>query len=384
MKRETRRFEDGFMPRGMCFFDKGDSPDMSGVNKAAEVNAELGKEALDWYKTQYYEQAPEREAAAKRAQEVSDSLKTAMDTQTSIAADYDAYGKRVFRPLEEGIVKDATNFNTEGERERRAGLAGADIAQAFGAARSQGFRDLGRMGINPADGRMTGALRELAASEALGTGFAKNKSRADSETLGRALKMDAAGLGRNLPSNQTAAATTAINAGNSSAANGLTPVQIAQSGTGQVGQGFQTAGNLNTASGNLYGNVASMQNQANQSSNSLWSGLGSAAGALGAAWMLSDVNAKENIEPVDPQAALEQVVATPVANSTYKPGTSADDGGVPHTGPMAQDVKRNMGSKAAPKGKMIDLISLNGINMAAIQGLNAKVDRMAAALGVPA
>jgi hypothetical protein len=244
------------------------------------------------------------------------------------------------------------------------------------------------MGINPADGRMTGALRELAASEALGTGFAKNKSRADSETLGRALKMDAAGLGRNLPSNQTAAATTAINAGNSSAANGLTPMQIAQSGTGQVGQGFQTAGNLNTASGNLYGNVASMQNQANQSGNSLWGALGGAAGAFagseaGAAWLvgLSDVNVKKNIEPVGDEQALDAVAATPVSKWQYKEG---EGDSAEHVGPMAQDVKRNMGSKVAPGGKMIDLISMNGITMKAVQAVNKKVDRMAAALGVPA
>jgi hypothetical protein len=51
---------------------------------------------------------------------------------------------------------------------------------------------------------------------------------------------------------------------------------------------------------------------------------------------------------------------------------------------MAQDVKRNMGSKVAPGGKMIDLISMNGITMKAVQAVNKKVDRMAAALGVPA
>ena len=58
--------------------------------------------------------------------------------------------------------------------------------------------------------------------------------------------------------------------------------------------------------------------------------------------------------------------------------------GAKHTGPMAQDVQRTMGDKVAPKGKKIDLVSMNGITIAAVQGLSQKVDRLMASQGIRA
>lgn len=51
---------------------------------------------------------------------------------------------------------------------------------------------------------------------------------------------------------------------------------------------------------------------------------------------------------------------------------------------MEQDVQRTMGDKVAPKGKKIDLVSMNGITMAAVQGLSQKVDRIMASQGIRA
>ena len=68
----------------------------------------------------------------------------------------------------------------------------------------------------------------------------------------------------------------------------------------------------------------------------------------------------------DPNSAMfvaEAVKATPVSSWRYKDGQG--DGGA-HVGPMAQNVRKTMGETAAPGGKQIDLISMNGISMAAI------------------
>lgn len=46
------------------------------------------------------------------------------------------------------------------------------------------------------------------------------------------------------------------------------------------------------------------------------------------------------------------------------------------TGPMAADVKRHMGNDAAPDGEQLDLTTMNGNNMAAIQALSEKQDSM--------
>lgn len=86
----------------------------------------------------------------------------------------------------------------------------------------------------------------------------------------------------------------------------------------------------------------------------------------------SDVHAKMNIENYDPKKALNGIVNTSVSKWQYKPGKGD---GKEHLGPMAQDVLKNLGPNSAPGGKAIDLISLNGQNMAAVKALNDKVDK---------
>ena len=69
---------------------------------------------------------------------------------------------------------------------------------------------------------------------------------------------------------------------------------------------------------------------------------------------------------------------TPVSSWRYKDGQG--DGGA-HVGPMAQNVRKTMGETAAPDGKQIDLISMNGISMAAIAALDKKVGRLERRVG---
>ena len=83
----------------------------------------------------------------------------------------------------------------------------------------------------------------------------------------------------------------------------------------------------------------------------------------------SDVTAKKNFKSVSPQYALNAVTNTPVTKWDYKEGRG-DSG--QHVGPMAQTVQKNMGNDAGPGGKKIDLVSMNGYNMAAIQGLDQR------------
>lgn len=87
----------------------------------------------------------------------------------------------------------------------------------------------------------------------------------------------------------------------------------------------------------------------------------------------SDINVKKNIKPLSPKAALEAIKKTKIYNWLYKKG-KGDSG--EHNGPMAQDVNRTMGEEAAPDGTKIDLTSMNGNNMAAIQALSDKQDEM--------
>ncbi len=81
---------------------------------------------------------------------------------------------------------------------------------------------------------------------------------------------------------------------------------------------------------------------------------------------LSDIRAKKGISKFDPKQALENIKNTKVFKWMYKKGRGD---GQAHVGPMAQDVNKYMGDEAAPEGTSIDLVSLNGNNMAAIEAL---------------
>lgn len=141
---------------------------------------------------------------------------------------------------------------------------------------------------------------------------------------------------------------------------------------------------------NTYSQINQNQIAANSSSNSLWGGLGSAAGMVGAAWMakpaaaaavVSDKNQKEDIQQTSTEDALEAVRKTPVSSWRYRDDSHAADGGRSHIGPMAQDLQKNAGDAVAPDGEKIDLVSANGLVMAAVQELSKQVDSIAAKVG---
>lgn len=351
-----------------------DAPDTSGLNKAAEKNAELGQQALDWYRQAYEDQAPARKAAADRSNKISDAQLDAMNTQTRIAKEADDYTKGTFRPLEKSIVDDAENFDTEGKREQLAGLALGDVNQSFASARDQADRALSRTGVNPNDGRALAVNETLTGQQALAGADARNKARMQAITLAAAKKMDAASLGRNLPSQQATSAGLALNAGNASAGNAQTPVTLARQATDQVGQGFSTAISANNSAGSLYGSAANIQNTANQQDNAIFGALGNVGGA--AIFKYSDKTQKKNIKPIKPEIALAAARKMPAKSWQYKDSSPAADGGQTHVGPMAQDVKIALGNAAAPGGKMINRDSVADVTLAAVQALDKKVTRL--------
>lgn len=88
----------------------------------------------------------------------------------------------------------------------------------------------------------------------------------------------------------------------------------------------------------------------------------------------SDVTAKEGIVKISGRKALEAYRKLKISRWRYKPGEGIDGEQDEHVGPMAQDVNKELGENFAPTGKKIDLVSMNGANMAAIQGLDEKID----------
>lgn len=351
------------------------SPDMSGVNAAAEANAALSRELLDFYKQVYAESAPDRARATETALKVADQQLASMQQQDAISQDYWDYQKDTFRPLEQSIVDEAQNYDTAVRRDSEATSAVADVGMQAELARQAQTRQQQRMGVNPNSGAALALSNQMSLGEATAKAGAANSARKNVETVGRAMKMDAASLGRNLASNQATSASLALNAGNSATANAAQPVSQAQSAASMMGQGYSTAIQGNASAGSLYGQAA----QASSQDSGIWGALGGVAGSfLGGSGFntlisKSDKNAKKDIKPVSDEDALEAVKKTPVSTWNYKKGEG--DGGS-HVGPMAQHVRKTMGEKVAPGGKQIDLITMNGVTMAGMAALARKVDKL--------
>lgn len=362
----------------MC---KPDAPDMSGANAAAVMQADLSKEQLEWMKQLYAETAPDRKAAIDRANLVSDKQLAAMDAQTKLTQDYADYQKNTFQPLEKGIVADSQKYDTQERRDAEVGQAVSDVNQSFSAAQDATNRNMARMGVNPASGAFAAGQQQLQAQKVLAQVQGMKGARDKVETQGYARKMDSANLGRGLASSQATSAGVALNQGNSAVSNGQVGGAVTAQGAQMVNAGYAGAQNGLAGASNSFTNIARINQQASDNSGTLGM-IGSLAGTAAKLYMSSDENVKEKIEPVDPQDALETVNKTPVSEWQYKKGNIASGGLKRHVGPMAQDVQKNMGDKVAPNGKKIDLISMNGITMAAIQQLSRKVDSIAASQGL--
>jgi hypothetical protein len=92
--------------------------------------------------------------------------------------------------------------------------------------------------------------------------------------------------------------------------------------------------------------------------------------AGGSQWIsISDRNAKKNMKPVDCRAVLEKLAAIPIQQWNYKWEKDSD---VPNIGPMAQDFKHAFYPGRDDKG--IGTLEFDGVELAAIEGLNQKVD----------
>lgn len=355
-----------------------DSPDTSGVNQAAINNAAVSKEALDWWKTQYADQADERQSASDMATKTATLQNDISKQNADISKDYYDYQTGTFRPLEKSLVADAQGYDTPGRRESEAAQSITDVGTQFDAARRNMASVAADSGVSPSSGAFMGQMRALAAQEGASKASAANLARKGVETTGWAKKMDASSLGRNLPSSQTTAANTAVNAGSAATNSAQVPVTVGNQSTALMGQGYSQAIAGNQSAGNLYGQVAQINSGGGSNVAGLAAGAGGIMQGLGAmGYKLSSKKLKTNKKklPADfareaADDALKGINNLDVESWRYKKGV-ADEG--EHIGPYAEDVQREFGDGVAPGGKMIDMNANANKNLEAIEALKAQL-----------
>jgi Chaperone of endosialidase len=104
---------------------------------------------------------------------------------------------------------------------------------------------------------------------------------------------------------------------------------------------------------------------------------GQAVGTIGSlVSMFSDKNMKSGVKPVSEDKILRGIEKTPVKSWRYDPAKGGpNDGGARHTGPMAQDVAKNLG---LGDGRTIPVVDAIGTQFAATKALAKKVKKLEA------
>jgi len=264
-------------------------PDYSGMEA-------LGREQLDFSKQQYAEMKP-------IAQRVADQQLASQEQQMKQAQDYYDYQQKTFRPLEQGLVTQAQEYDTEANRERLASQAAADTARAFGTAEGMTSRNLARRGVGPGSGNAMAMQNQNAIALASSRAGAMTGARDRAEQIGYARKLDAVGLGRGLAGASTAAYGAATGAGSAGINSSMAP-------------GNQYMAGL-TSTGNTYGDIlkskTSMYNaEMSQPGLDVGGLLGGAAKAYTA--FGSDVRLKQNIKRV----GTDERTQLPIYEFEYK------------------------------------------------------------------
>lgn len=361
-----------------------EAPDYSGIAAANEEAARLAAESaaadLDFRKQQYTDNLPYINDLRQTATDVADEQLGAMRTANERSADqWDQY-TQTFRPIEERMASEAMEYGGASDQERAASSAVSDVQQQSGIARDSAERNLQAMGVNPNSGRFaaTSAATDLRTSAA--RAGAATSARTTARDKGIALRSGAAAFGRNQTNTAGQMVGIGTNAGNSgvsaagAGANALLPT--ASFTAGGFGSGIQAAGVQQQGAlgmGNLINSGYGMQLNAQAQSDSGMGSFVGGLGMLGASMMMSSKTVKHDRAAIDGESVLEKIEDIPVEAWTYNAG-AADEGR--HIGPYAEDVNAKFGDTVAPHGRAIDVISMIGLNMKALQELSAQVKEL--------
>lgn len=351
-----------------------DAPDTSGINDAARASAELGNKAFEWFKSEYERTAPDRAKAQDEASQVTQAQLASMRQQDELAKDYAEYNKSTFRPLEQKMVADSQAYDTPERRQAAADAAVADVNSQAAQQRQATQMDLARSGVTPDSMQSQALMASGDINAARLAAGAAGAARRNVEATGYARMADAVNLGRNLPSAQATAVQTGVQAGQGALAGSQMNLAAGQSGAGLMQTGFNTAMQGQGQAGSLFGKAADIDNTTRgQNLNFISNIYSSTMKTL----PMSDPEVKSDRKPVSTASMLDAIEKTPVESWKYDPQKGGpDDGGQTHVGPMADRVQATMGDKAAPGGKVVDLISMNGVTMGAVQELAKRVKKL--------
>ena len=288
---------------------------------------ELTEEQLAWQRGIGDRQLGLHESQLEWQQGIGDRQIAMAEDQAEMARDVYDYQASTFRPVEQQIVKDAQEFNTDAYREQLARQAAGGLQAAFAQQEDARERQMASMGANPNSGRYQDQARQTDIARAAMTAQTMNATRDQARERGRSLMAGAAGLGRGM--GEAIGAYSGANHALEGASGSMSRVgeglNSAANAYGAAGAGYGAAGNTALAPGNAFlgaannaygtglqganigvqglSNVARLQTGVwGKQADNAWSRegalIGGGFGLLGSAIGMSDIRLKADIQLV--------------------------------------------------------------------------------------
>lgn len=254
-----------------------DAPDTSRQDAIAAKAQQMSEDQWAWVQKQYEAEKPNRDAATSMARQVSQAQLDQMKKSGALADESAGDYRRIYRPLEEQAAQEAAGFDSAARQEQAAGRAVADVNSQADIQRGAAQRNALSMGVNPNDGAFAAADAELRNQQALQGAQAATAARDRVQTVGRAMRQDAIGVGRGVVSSQGTQAGLTLTAGSNAAGTAQIPGQISTQGIQTMGQANGQAVNGLMGAANIYTNSSRMQNDANIAASQAQAGLAGAA-----------------------------------------------------------------------------------------------------------
>jgi hypothetical protein len=221
------------------------------IGQIAQQNMAYSREALDFMKQTYADQAPRQAALDNQQLKLGEQLMT----DAGIARErgneaYDFYMKEA-RPVEQQMFRDAALADSEGNIANARGRAVADVNQAFSGAQQANLRGMGRYGLRPNADRMAAITSQLGAQQAASQAGAMTNSEQGIRDRAVAMRTNAANFGRGFPAQALQFGQAATGAGQQAFGNQMATNQAFAGNAAQMMGGYGMAGGINAQAGSL-------------------------------------------------------------------------------------------------------------------------------------
>lgn len=186
------------------------TPKYKGVTKSADL---LSKRALEMGKQAFDIAVKAYESNADIVSATTDEFLQTMTEQFDAArGDRQSY-EGTFKPLEEDLAREATDYASEGRKNYEAGRAAAGVQEEFNAAREASIRQLEGFGIDPSSTRLAALDLDFRLDAAAKSAVAQENARKQVEDTGRALRSEAIQVGQKTADRAITGAQSAANIG---------------------------------------------------------------------------------------------------------------------------------------------------------------------------